>query len=767
VWNLGSIADRMDASKGGSAVAADQTKRDGAFKYDAFMSYSHAADARFAPFLQSTVQRFARPWYRIRSVRIFRDSTGLKLTPELWPDITRALDASRWFILLASSEAANSAWVDQEVRYWLTLRRSLPLIVVTSGRVAWNRDAADFDWSQTTALPSALKGCFKEEPLYLDATGLKADDLAPNHSKIRYAAAAIYAQLANRDIDDVIGDDVRQYRINRMSAVLAVLLLTVALGTALWQWRRTEMQRRAAEAQAAGLSALIQHEAGRSMEGLLDGLRGGKILEELVGRATDIQDYPATTPLLALQTIIDNIYEKSRSRQGLEQATTTVTDVERQRSCALRLDQGTTMALSDVPELQLRALMGHDGSVLASGCAPNGEYIVTAGRDGTVRLRSAAIPSAAKLVGLHGGVQRIIFDADSEGFTTNNPFETVVWRLPTHMIARHMVVLGGGASEVSSTAFSPAGGHVAVGYKDGTIRVWTSSGSPVDQPWQRADGDASSNFNQSVVGLHFAQENLLAVRASGTMDLLPLSGAPVRHVKLSDGMVMAVAFSPNSQFVAVALAGGAVALTESATGRTLPIKTGHLGWVHGLDFSSDGNRIVTGGADGTIRMFDLASGRSIGAPISSGQGQVTAVSFSPSGDRVMSVGSDGTGRLWDLAGQQLAQFIAQGRFLAVSFNKAGTLVATSGIEGTVRLWLPSGIPIATIAARRGALVAEVSGADFGAPSLSFSPDGERLLVPQDGGRAAIWRLQRLDELIAQGCDWLREAAHPSRATLCR
>src|SRR5262245_5926485 len=39
--------------------------------YKAFMSYSHAADGRLAPTLQSALHRFAKPWYRLRALSIF------------------------------------------------------------------------------------------------------------------------------------------------------------------------------------------------------------------------------------------------------------------------------------------------------------------------------------------------------------------------------------------------------------------------------------------------------------------------------------------------------------------------------------------------------------------------------------------------------------------------------------------------------------------------------------------------------------------------
>src|SRR3954451_18383226 len=116
--------------------------------YKAFISYSHAADGQLAPIFQSALHRFAKPFYRLRAVRVFRDKTSLHLTPELWPLIQQALGESEYFVLLASPDAARSPWVEAEVDEWLRLKGgSLDkfLVVLTGGDIAWDAAAGDFD----------------------------------------------------------------------------------------------------------------------------------------------------------------------------------------------------------------------------------------------------------------------------------------------------------------------------------------------------------------------------------------------------------------------------------------------------------------------------------------------------------------------------------------------------------------------------------------------------------------------------------------------
>src|SRR6267142_7275251 len=137
--------------------------------YDAFISYSHAKDKAIATALQSVVQKLGKPWYRRRALRVFRDDTSLSATPHLWPTIEQALDGSRFLIVLCSSEAANSPWVNKEVAYWLT-HKSIDslLIAVTDGELVWDDAIHDFTLSKTVVLPSALKGQFRSQPRWID-----------------------------------------------------------------------------------------------------------------------------------------------------------------------------------------------------------------------------------------------------------------------------------------------------------------------------------------------------------------------------------------------------------------------------------------------------------------------------------------------------------------------------------------------------------------------------------------------------------------------
>jgi hypothetical protein len=74
-------------------------------KYEAFVSYSHEADNAFAAELQRTLNRIARPSYKLWQwwpPRVFRDQTNLAAASDLRAEIEEALLASDTFVLLAS-----------------------------------------------------------------------------------------------------------------------------------------------------------------------------------------------------------------------------------------------------------------------------------------------------------------------------------------------------------------------------------------------------------------------------------------------------------------------------------------------------------------------------------------------------------------------------------------------------------------------------------------------------------------------------------------
>ncbi len=207
--------------------------------FDAFVSYGHADDGGLARQLQSGVERFAKPWYRARALRLFLDSNNLSANPGLWSSIETALACSSWFVLVTSPGAAGSKWVEREIRWWLQHRSpERLLIVVASGSLNWDAELGDFDPRSSTALPPALLGAFNEEPRWVVVPGRVSADPEPTELDLREAVIDVATAIRGVSKEELASTAAREHRRTRwlirgviagLTALLAVAVVAGAI----------------------------------------------------------------------------------------------------------------------------------------------------------------------------------------------------------------------------------------------------------------------------------------------------------------------------------------------------------------------------------------------------------------------------------------------------------------------------------------------------------------------------------------------------------
>jgi WD40 repeat protein len=142
-----------------------------------------------------------------------------------------------------------------------------------------------------------------------------------------------------------------------------------------------------------------------------------------------------------------------------------------------------------------------------------------------------------------------------------------------------------------------------------------------------------------------------------------------------------------------------VRLWDVATGRPLGLPLSHSRKVESVDFSADGELIVTASEDGAARVWQVRTGQLVGEPMrhsrpkSEDMKTVYSASFSPDGLRIVTAALDGTARIWDAAcGQPLGSPLPHGGPVhAARFSPDGQRVTTASEDGIARLWdVPTG-----------------------------------------------------------------------------
>lgn len=131
--------------------------------------------------------------------------------------------------------------------------------------------------------------------------------------------------------------------------------------------------------------------------------------------------------------------------------------------------------------------------------------------------------------------------------------------------------------------------------------------------------------------------------------------------------------------------------------------TGHTDWVTAVAVGVlDGRAIaVSGGLDGTLRVWDLATVQPLGRPLTGHAGGIRAVAVGTVDARSVAVSGDdhGSVRMWDLAsgqpvGRPLIGHTDGIRAVAVGTLEGRPVVVSGSDDGTVRVWdLAAGEPL--------------------------------------------------------------------------
>jgi WD40 repeat protein len=331
--------------------------------------------------------------------------------------------------------------------------------------------------------------------------------------------------------------------------------------------------------------------------------------------------------------------------------------------------------------------LAHRASVMAVAFAPDGKTLASGSEDGSVILWDVATDRDSAILQHPSGVSSVLFSADNQQLLAGSAGEVWSWDVSSGRQRRRLPVYPTGAQGIKpgiSLALTPDGKLLAVATWLPEIRLWDlSTGTEVG----RLEGHTSG-----VWALAFAPDG--KTLASGSWDetlrLWDVATRRIRTVLTGMPPAISLAFSPRGTTMAIGCQFGGVYLCDGATGANRRVLHGRTGAAHlmfALVFAPDGQALATGEGDGTVKLWDVASGQ-LQMSFRGHTARPRAMAFFPDGKTLASASDDMTVKLWDVAtGQERVTLRGhQGAVTGVAVSSDGHALVSASADGTLKIW---------------------------------------------------------------------------------
>lgn len=186
--------------------------------------------------------------------------------------------------------------------------------------------------------------------------------------------------------------------------------------------------------------------------------------------------------------------------------------------------------------------------------------------------------------------------------------------------------------------------------------------------------------------------------------------------------------------------------------------TGHMQRVYDLSFSANDKFIASSSKDGTVRIWDLQTGKEIKKQEEGKEGssyRIYGVDFHPNKQEIVAYTGNGNGiKIWNWRSKYPPILIGKHNNLPllVRFNSKGSMLVSCDDQGSIKLWEID---------NSKKIIGEIQGHSQAVYGIEFSPDGKKLASASLDGTIKIWNIDEVRKSFQDN----REAVKKSRETL--
>ena len=284
-----------------------------------------------------------------------------------------------------------------------------------------------------------------------------------------------------------------------------------------------------------------------------------------------------------------------------------------------------------------RVLNGHSSAVMTVAYSPDSSLVASADITNGFKLWDGPTGTLKHTFPDRNVIQTITFSPDNKLLVAGGWNKTVdIWDLQSNKLVK---VLDGHKDFVHALAFSPDGKLLASGGWDDAIRIWDVSTWTIQR---------TLSHPESVWNLAFSPDGatLASIDLKGTVRVWDSAAGKVRRQFSLVDRSGFVVFSPDGTLLAIQGKQG-IALVEAATGNVVRNLEGHRQSVHAVAFSPDGKRLASVSWDGTLRLWNVATGELMDILTERG-GKFRDVRFAGDGQTIVTSSHDATVRIWDV-----------------------------------------------------------------------------------------------------------------------